>query len=480
MANYYVDSSAGVDGDGSIGRPWNNIDGHVGDLSAGDVMYLRGGGTVGTRRDYTETISITSGNGCTAGSSGNEIIVTNYADEYVRVLSGSSSPLFMVELAYWSIVGQSVSDVSATGDDMYFEMDRQDVSSGGYAVFCDGGDNLTLEYLHIHNGDYNPALVRFHEASNILVEYCRIHDNAPDPGSDHHAVYISTTGTNAISNIVIQYCYLYDAAGDCVQIQNTSGAGYISGVEILDSYLYTTLGGASENAVDDKDGDGTAIRRCKMYGFRDCDGSIGGSGADGQAILFQDDSQNGVIDDCEIYDIAGAAARIDVSGVEIYRTRVHSLVYDSNVGERTIWYITGGGSAEIYNCTVSGDFGDPVQTSDRSIRVLSGGSLTLRNCIFYNAGDVLNAGSVNADYNCWYGAFDSFAGANDENSDPQFVDAPNDDYNLTSGSPMIDAGTLWGGLAYNGAGLDIGAIEYDEGDPGTGPSVGATWVLVRN
>ena len=101
MADYYVDSTVGGPGAGTIGDPWDDINSNLSTLGPGDTLYLRGGANPAARQDYNETLAITSGNGCSNGTSGNEITISNYSNEYVRLYSAATTVLIDMELDYW-------------------------------------------------------------------------------------------------------------------------------------------------------------------------------------------------------------------------------------------------------------------------------------------------------------------------------------------------------------------------------------------
>jgi hypothetical protein len=453
VADYYVDSDVAGPGSGTFGDPWDDIDSNLSSLSAGDTMILRGGGTPGARQDYNETLAITGGNGCANGSSGNEITITNYSGEYIRLYSAASTKLIEIVRDFWVIEGQAF-DVDS--GDPYFELDRQDVSSAGYAVHINSGNNNTLKYLHIHNGNYNPSLVRISNGSNNLISYCRIHDNAPVPGVDHHGVYISSSdsGTPADDNIV-EYCRMYDCAGDCVQIQ-TSGTGTISDTIVR----YCTLSahattGASETAVADKDGSGTLVYGNIMYGFRDCDGSIGGSGGDGYAMRFQVDSSGAQIYDNEIYDCSGAAIVIDGDNVVFHHNLVHDPTYEASIANKVLIYVTSvARNINLHNNTFVGGFG----AGTYSYRSLATATVDLKNNIFKDGDEIKDDGVTVYDYNCWYNCTHTLSGSNDVTADPLFNDEGSDDYTLATNSPCINAGTDLG-YSYEGSAPDMGAFE---------------------
>ena len=452
LTDYYVNNATGDNGnDGSASYPWETIAYSVTQLSAGDRLRIQGGANPGSRQDYNETVVITSGAGCSAGSSGNEITVMNEPGEYIRLYSASTTRLLDIRLAYWIIQGGAFDLESG---DPEFELDRQDVTSSGYAVDIYETSHVTLSYLHIHNALYE-TIVRIRGSSDCRIEYCRIHDNAATPGADHHGLLVYSDDSGyPCDDDVVSGCRIYDCAGDCIQLQ-TQLTGAISGFIVEDTYMYTTLGAASEQGFDDKDGIDSIVRRCTFYGFRECDGSVGGTGADGQAIIIQGDTSGAQIYENEIYDISGAAVRIDADNVVFRNNVIHSLVYEADIDFRHTLFITATASAvDIFNNVIGGDYGG----YGNSFKTVTGSSCELRNNVFYDCNTVDDDGTTTASNNCWYSCVGSVSGSGDITSDPLFVNRAGHDYRLQSSSPCIDAGTDVG-LPYQNTAPDMGAFE---------------------
>ena len=120
----------------------------------------------------------------------------------------------------------------------------------------------------------------------------------------------------------------------------------------------------------------------------------------------------------------------------------------------------------------------------------SGKKLAMLNCIVAGNTTKNSDASLNLHHSGGvdYCVFDILAdkfGANSRYGDPRFVDAPNKDYHLASGSPAINAGTAWAGIGDDLDGVafaappSIGCYEYFGvllvDDPAFSPASGVTF-----
>lgn len=483
MTTYYCNSAAADDtGDGSFSNPWQLIASHRSTLVAGDTVYLRGGSTTGTRRTYNENIALTSATS-NNGSAGSPITIAVYQNEYIKWTGATGSALWgFNDRDYWVLQGNTADTMSTTPANFHFIIDAADRGSSGYGVFIENGSvNIQVRNIRIHNGSYNPALVRIAASSDCTIAHCVIHDQAPSAGVDRHGIYISTTAANLCDDNIIEYCAIYDVT-DCIQIQNTTAAGAINGTIIRYNHLYTTLNGASENAIDDKDGIGTLIYGNEMHGFRDCDGSLGGSGSDGECVVLQDTSESAEVYDNEMYDFSGAAVRFNqtTTGPKVYRNVIHSLASESTIASPYVFYIVARTNNILAHNTVVGKH---TNSGEGLFRFLNSTGATFRNNGFSGTGDIIEGSGLTLtyDHNGWDDCDQTKSGTGDVLTEPLFVDEANDDLRLSDSSPWIDAGDTYSPYSPTaiGAEVDIGYWEWEaaggsEGGGGPPAIVGRT------
>jgi hypothetical protein len=451
MANYYVDSNVAGPGSGTIGDPWDDINSNLSTLAAGDTMFLRGGGSYAAAQSYSEIVQIKVSNGCVNGSAGNEITIKNFSGEYIIFDNSTHVDIFQVQCNYWTIDGTGT---DGSGD-YYFRIDKDVSWQSAIHVIA---DNVTLRYLEITGGYYN--LVDIDDSDNAIIEYCKIHTTNWTANTDTHGIIVRGFSDNGI----IRYCEIFDCRGDCIEVFEDQTTEQKTGWEVHGCQLYCTAAaqGGCELAIGFKGGESWSVHNNIIHGFRHVDGSLGGTSSDGEAFIVGGGGENSEFYNNEIYDIAGNAIRVDQEGVIFRHNVIYDLAYDATVDEATVLYVTAPGDAEFYNNTIVGDYGWPDQADDKVYRCLAGGVAVLRNNIFKDTGDIVDAGTTTNSHNCWYNAFDTLSGTGDLTTDPLFTNEAGDDYTLTAGSPCRDAGTDLG-YPYRGSAPDMGAFEYQTG-----------------
>lgn len=143
---------------------------------------------------------------------------------------------------------------------------------------------------------------------------------------------------------------------------------------------------------------------------------------------------------------AGAAMVLDI---EIYNNVFYGLTGGSPTLMVTL--LSGGGndtgSFRFYNNTVYADGAYTTPNFFVFSTIASLGTVELKNNIFYATSSVAFVPSGTAlnsyfDYNDTYNCTSVPSGTNNITSDPLFVDAPNDNFNLRPTSPCIDTGVL--------------------------------------
>lgn len=434
MSTYYVDMDAANDnGDGAEGNPWKYLNTHINtDVSAGDTVYVR----EGTYDEGQVTITVN-------GSSGNVITIAAYTGEAVIWQSGSGDRTFLIEGDYITVDG--------------FDFDKENQYRSAIRV---EGTHCTIQNCDIYDGHYYALVELRASASYCTIDNCTIHDNDYGAGQDGQGI-----GVYGADNVTISDCTIYNNLGVQVFFDDDTGPCNNYLVEDCTMYLSGAAQGCAEQGIDDKGGNGGVIRGCTFYGFRYCDGTCGGTGSPGDAIVIHNEADNITVEQCLIYDSeTGIRIESGTTAATIRQNVIRDLSTSAHFPKSAVVIQSGGGSGvDIYNNT----FDD---CPNYSLRFASSSVVTLRNNIFNDTGQIDNGAAVTADHNCWYGATDTISGTGDVTADPTFTDEVGNDFTLQAGSPCIDAGTNVG-LSWEGSGPDIGRYEYSSGPPAGGPIV---------
>lgn len=228
-----------------------------------------------------------------------------------------------------------------------------------------------------------------------------------------------------------------DGTTNAVTINNTSGEATLHGLTVADSFTGVQI---SSNASDAH----AQVRRCILK-----DNSMG-------VVFF---GQNVQVSQCRF---ENNDQGLDLCGASNSSVRNNLFVS----GDKGIT-CAGNDSVEISNNTI-------VNQTNVGIDFFGGQAPTITNCILWNNTDDLNGCS--ATYSC---IEDGDAGTGNISTDPDFVDAANDDYHLKADSPCIDAGDnsvivpgdvdLDGHSRISDYQVDMGADEY--------PGLIAEWEL---
>ena len=190
--------------------------------------------------------------------------------------------------------------------------------------------------------------------------------------------------------------------------------------------------------------------------------TIDGDNVNNQAVEL-DNCEGIVLERCIITD--SNYEGIDANNSSL--TLVNCLLYGNN--SYGVEINDSDSEVTILHCTIVDNDSDGVK--------LVSGTVTVTNCIIaYNGDDGLDydSGTMNHSYNLLYGNNDdNYNGTSSHwseiQSNPQFVDASSDNYQLQASSPAIDAGANASGLADNdllgvsrpvGSGYDVGCYEF--------------------
>lgn len=417
MADYYVSPTGTYGGAGTIADPWNET--AAGEFpAAGDTVYFRGGTYTGQVRIYV------------SGTSGNPITWRNYPGESPIMQPTQAEAFYPIESSWLVFDG--------------FEILRTD-GKWEYMIML-SSPQQTIRNCTFHGGR-DDMLKILTSSSDVLIEDCTFYDF-------HHNA-IDCTGAD---DVIIRRCTFYQAYGT----YNEYGMVLLKGnTKRAEVYHCTFIGPGYDEYY------GAAL-------------IFGGIMMDSQAAGFE--CEDSTAHDNLFYDLTGPAIAFwEANNCAAYnntfvRTGTNSTAMVEVLGN-------------LHHFYTGAQVGDPALHDDSQ-------NITLQNNIFYD-GDASNTllyiapecdNNIVTDYNIWWpaeGSANRFhsgytdytwagyqtatsQGANSLIADPLFVDAANDDYHLTSGSPPIDAGTdpgtSWTDLDLNmrpaGATWDIGAYEY--------------------
>ncbi|MFH1860256.1 MAG: right-handed parallel beta-helix repeat-containing protein, partial [bacterium] len=440
-ANYYVDNSVAVDGDGSIVRPWKNIQTGINKLTAGNTLNIRGD-VFGEGRIYP-IVSPLDFSACQSGSSTAVITVQAYPGENVAIRNDGAGFLMNMKLwdgRYWTFKN-ILFDQNGVSDDCI---------RIGSAENNRKPSNITLSSCIIRNGQADGIDISW--ADNVLVEDCDIY-NFFRYGGDCHGIILMDGKNNVFRNNEI-----YDCTGDCIQII----AGNAEQTLIENNHLYTTLGGKSRNAIDIKSNLGTILRGNRCHGFHNALES------NGVAVVIQGNVPSILVEKNMIYDSEGgirinstddgAPTNVLIRNNLVYNiTRAGWLHYGEGI------YINGAKNVTIYNNTVYNTNGYSIVCGiDKFVN-----NLVVKNNIFdkgYAATFTSNVTNMDMSHNGFFsldGGVPSQATSSVVGISAGFINPDNQfspDFHLIDSSPCINKGTDTG-LPYAGSAPDLGAYE---------------------
>lgn len=268
------------------------------------------------------------------------------------------------------------------------------------------------------------------------VRDSHIHDF--DAGaSDAHCIVLNP----GAEDWIISGNELHDCSGDTLQLFASGAERTILNLLVENNHMYFT--GAlsrTENAIDVKNGDGLVFRGNLMHGF-----------PDNKVVVFQKGPANIELSCNVMYDgFTGVEFRGEDGGTVENVTFTKNLMYDYS---SYALKFDGTNNANVYNNTFVNIASDGLRIEGAG---LNGGNV--QNNLWSNTGTV-ESGSFVASHNGYFMAPTDIGSPNDVTGDP-LLDGM---YQLTMGSPMIDAGTDVG-LTFDGVAPDIGHHETNLDD----------------
>ena len=499
---YYVDCSAGTNGNGTVSSPWNTLtspSGHT--FVAGDVLLLRRGTTCNGR--------LAPGG---SGTSSSYITISAYGTGALPIINGGSNTAVvqLTNQSNWTIenlqitsgvyygiyitASTSISGINLINLDVNGATGTTDHWNSGEVMLTTGSSttatisNVTIDGVSAHNS---------HVAEGIEVQ-------AGNPSSQ--------TGVKG-SNIVVENSLAHDIYADGIVILAVN-SGVEEGNVVYNSGQCTTCTGSSPVGIWEFDSTGVVIQNNESYS--NSSWQYDGGGFDIDYWSTNDTAQYNYAHDNQGYCVTALGSASKTSTNLIIRYNVCSNNVKSNfqgeAGDIVIFTWNGGSinGIQIYNNTsyfnpalsipaidvnanLTGSLPNFVKnnlvystTSREMVRVSSPSKVSLDYNLYYTSSGSLTF-NVSGTYYTGFAAYKTALGqeAHSLNVDPKLngptyhgVGMPVNAFTPQTGSPVIDAGTaVCLGITacspgsrdfFNvpiplGLAFDIGASEYSAG-----------------
>ncbi len=308
----------------------------------------------------------------------------------------------------------------------------------------DEADDTTLKNLEIYNSKRD--CIDMDAPENVIVDRCKIYNALlmkNGKRDDAHGIV-----TEGVQNLIISNCEVFYVSGDALQFQYGGWDNItVYNCKLWNGDLPEAIAGFAkgvnpgENAIDTKytikDGRGRLnVIKVEAYGWR-------GDFINNAAAFNIKHNVKAVFDGVTVYDSEIAfrlRGLVDRGNAVVDLMNV--VMYDVDYGVRYEDDIT---DLHIFNCT----FGNNI-SSDFISAGGHGDGFLVQNCLFYNSkpSEASDPSNIHDNSN--------------------FVDVNNHDYQLTAGSPAIDAGIDIDSVENDrldnsrpvGEGYDCGAYEY--------------------
>jgi parallel beta-helix repeat protein len=418
-ANRYVYASASGAGDGTPAHPFSTIQAASDSTNPGDTVFIMNGTYTNSWWNGT-VVNITR-----SGTASSRIVYIAYPAHHPKLQFNGWGGIYITGASYIEVSGLEIIGNNAAMD-----------SATAFAARTDGNNCLT--------------------SGNGIMSYQS--GSSPYP---HH--------------IVIRKCFVHDCGGGGISTQTTD---YITIEEntVYDNAWYSPYDcsgislGWNSNYGNDTTNYRVFVRRNRCFANKNCIPAIQGGSVptDGEGIII--DIQDGTAGNVPAY-----------TG----RMLLENNVVFSNGGDGITLFKTNhvdviNNTAYLNDRTPEINRGQIFPNQCRNTRILN-------NIMFAPAGryvmqDCCPNANLTVDYNLFWSSSGSPSvsligktGTHDKKADPLFVNPSANpavaDFHLRSGSPAIDADTSAGapGTDFDGfprpsgAGVDIGAYEYDAG-----------------
>jgi hypothetical protein len=417
---FYVSPTGSDNNPGTLVQPWRSLQRAVNSVTAGDIIYMRGG-------IYYETAEVWLGSG-SSGTEGRRIRLWNYPGE-TPIFDFGNAPdstygIIFKNKSYWHLRGMEVrNNHQNTAGDWFVGFEAAEVN------------NTVFENLNVHHfGDVGFAL--FGNSTGNLVLNSDFHDNydpytrnadgSPVPGENADGLHVTTSDgtTNTIRG-----CRFWLNSDDGIDLWDAEGKVIIENNWAFWNGYYVPEGQPDSNRIHPEHGNGNGYKL-------------------GRTLESSNDPSYRVV-------VRNLAFENWLNGIDQNGSLKAMTTYNNTV----------------YKNATAASWGGGFSINDYDLPHI------LRNNLAYsNRNDALSyiPSSVIQDHNSWNLGL-SIADSDFQSLDSSGTDGPRQPdgslpdlpfLKLKVGSRLIDAGVDVG-LPYSGSLPDIGAYEY-----GSAPSSG--------
>jgi hypothetical protein len=351
--------------------------------------------------------------------------------------------------------------------------------------------NLDIDMNDQHTNGISMGYI-YEAADDILIEDCIVRDSVIGPNPDFgYAIHVGPyKEAYLLSNVVIRDCLVYNTGHEGIAIYPSNATREVSNVSVYDTIVHTTGTGGStwgDGIYITNDSSDILVDGCEVYNSSSRGLSIANKGESTAPTNVT--VRNTVVRDNANYGIgiAGDAVSPIDSEIYIYNNFVygndHSQLYfindyassDIHIYNNTFYHDISS-QAAVYMTNSSSTVAQPIKFKNNIVFSTSGYALFWyasaeegyfdhsNNLIYRNDGTANWAYDGTARANTWItGTWD----ATSKITDPNFIDANGDDFDLDSPSDAINNGadlSEYFTTDYQGdtrdANFDIGADEY--------------------
>jgi hypothetical protein len=446
----YVDNQAGSDGNGTLANPWNNIQGHIGGLVAGDVLCVRGTAS-GAPRVY-DVPSLTVNN---SGTTSSPITLQAYPGEHARLRHIASATTVMFRLY---------------GHDWVVRDLAFDNNGTRFAVFelREGSNGWSFYNVEVFNGWYHGFKVH---SDNFRIENSRVFQFNPENTDDGECIWVSRDS----DNITIRGNTIHDCQGNGIEISNDPYAAVdpaIVSENVLIEYntIYRGTIDAAETGIGFKQGYHVIVRHNNVYGI-----GTGPGEKNSPALGIHRLVRDVLVENNYFHDTSVGIRLYHDDGGEPTDVIVRNNLFDTLTGDGS----PAGAGIDIAGCTRCQIVHNTIYRANGPAIGIAGDGMTgpgrVQNNLMVASGSFIRTNSaiwtaMTVSHN---GRFDTgvyqLSGAGDivGTGDPGFANAAGHDFHLDVNSRALDQGVQLsvfsdydGDARPFGCRPDLGAYEY--------------------